>query len=163
MARSRVELMGLEYEAERMVRSGTSRAEVARILGVHPQTLACWALRGGWRKKDLDMERSVATTRRVVRNVAAAHAWESEKRSVLEEQTRVMREAIMLIAEGDSAGAARLLAGVRDRVVPALPGLDTRDEYAVEAETLRVSLGDAAKKYDEGYVPPPIGEDVPDD
>ena len=137
MARSRVELFGLEFEAERLVRSGESRAEVARRLNVHPQTLACWALRGGWRKKDLDLERSVATTRRVVRNLAASHAWEEEKRAILEAQGRLMREAITLLAAGDSTGAANLLAGMRDRVVHALPGLDERDEYAVEAEQLK--------------------------
>lgn len=137
MARSHVELFGLEFEAERLVRSGESRAEVARRLNVHPQTLAGWALRGGWRKKDLDLERSVAITRRVVRKVAASHAWEEEKRAILDGQERLIREAITLLAAGDGAGAGRLLAGMRDRVVHALPGLDERDEYAVEAEQLK--------------------------
>jgi uncharacterized protein YjcR len=67
MARSSVELMGLAYEAEGLVREGESRADVARWLGVHPQTLAGWALTGGWRKKDLDLERSAGTTRRTRR------------------------------------------------------------------------------------------------
>ena len=48
MARSYAELMGLEFEAERLVRAGESRAEVSRRLGVHPTTLSGWALRGGW-------------------------------------------------------------------------------------------------------------------
>ena len=66
MTRSYAELMGLEVEAERLVRMGESRAEVSRRLGVHPQTLATWALRGGWRKKDLDMERHVEIARETV-------------------------------------------------------------------------------------------------
>lgn len=110
MARSRVELMGLEYEAERMVRSDVARAEVARMLGVHQQTLAGWALRGGWRRKDLDMERSGVMTRRVIRNVATAHAWEAAKQSLEAEQVWLMREAGRAIACGDGAGLARLLA-----------------------------------------------------
>lgn len=47
MARSHVELMGLEYEAERLVRSGESRAEVSRLLGVSVQTLAGEDQEGG--------------------------------------------------------------------------------------------------------------------
>jgi hypothetical protein len=137
MARSYVELMGLEYEAERLVRSGESRAEVARLLGVHPQTLAGWALRGGWRTKDLDRERSGAITRRVVRNVAAAHAWEGHKRDVAEARLRVMREAFALIAAGEGEAAAALLAGMRGDELKALPPLDTRDEAQVEREALR--------------------------
>ena len=117
MSRSGVELMGLRYEAERLVRQGESRADVARMLGVHPQTLAGWALKDGWRKKDLDLERSGAITRRVIRNVAAAHGWEREKRAMLEAQGLAMREAIGLIAAGDGAGLARLLAGMREEEI----------------------------------------------
>lgn len=40
VSRSYSGLMGLEFEAERLVRSGESRAEVSRRLDVHPQTLA---------------------------------------------------------------------------------------------------------------------------
>jgi len=39
---------------------------VARLLGVHPQTLAGWALKFGWRKKDLDIERAAGITRRTL-------------------------------------------------------------------------------------------------
>lgn len=144
MARSRVELMGLEFEAERLVRAGESRAQVSRVLGVSVQTLAGWALRGGWRKKDIELEKSGAITRRVIRNVAAGHAWEAARRSIEAEQVWVMREAGAVAAAGDGAGLARLMAmapeGMRARplleaeaVVEAGPGLGAR-HGAVGAE-----------------------------
>lgn len=110
MTRSRVELMGLAFEAERLVRAGESRAEVSRMLGVSVQTLAGWALRGGWRKKDLELEASGAITRRVIRNVAAGHVWAQARRSLEAEQAEMMREVGQCVAAGDGAGLARLMA-----------------------------------------------------
>lgn len=124
MAKSSVEIYGLQYEAERLVRSGESRAEVSRMLNVHPQTLAGWALRGGWRKKDLDIERSAATTKRVIRNLAVTRGWEAEKHVLLAEQRRLMREAIAMIAAGDAVGLAGLLAQAGEEGMEALPALE---------------------------------------
>lgn len=111
MARSYAELMGLEFEAERLVRAGESRAEVSRRLGVPLQTLAGWALRGGWRKKDLDLERNADLTRRTLvairdgnRVVDAEHALRARMRAF-------MREAVELLAEGSEA-SLRKLAGM---------------------------------------------------
>lgn len=145
MARSHVELMGLEFEAERLVRSGTSRAEVARLLGVHPQTLSTWALRGGWRKKDLELEASGKITRRVVANVAASHGWARERTGFEAEQRRLVREAIGLIVAGDGEGLARLMAqapadGMRARPVlesgviadPRMEGIRSIGDFPVE-------------------------------
>lgn len=137
MTRSRVELMGLEFEAERLVRAGESRAEVSRILGVSMQTLAGWALRGGWRKKDLELEASGAIARRVIRNVAAGHVWAQARRSREAGQAEVMREVGACVAAGDGAGLARLMAEAgegmsarpclaADKVVEAGPGLGAR-------------------------------------
>lgn len=137
MARSRVELMGLEFEAERLVRAGESRAEVSRMLGVSVQTLAGWALRGGWRRKDLELEKSGVITRRVIRNVAAGHVWAQARRALEAEQAAVMREAGAALAAGDGVGLARLMAeapegmGARpvleaEPVVEAGPGLGAR-------------------------------------
>lgn len=115
MARSYSELMGLEFEAERLVRSGESRAEVSRRLGVHPQTLATWALRGGWRKKDLDMERSheaTLSTLRAIRDGNRAVDAQNDLRAKLE---GTMREAVALLADGGAEALAkleRMLAGV---------------------------------------------------
>jgi hypothetical protein len=109
-------MMGLEYEAERLVRSGMPRAEVSRMLGVHTQTLAQWALQGQWRKKDLDLEGSGSETQRTIRNVATAHARRKLERDTLEAQARVVREAIRLIAEKGPEAAGdlrRLMARVR--------------------------------------------------
>lgn len=147
MVRSRVELMGLEFEAERLVREGVSRADVSRMLGVHPQTLAGWALKGGWRKKDLDLERSGATTRRTILNVAASHAWKRVTDTAQAEQLKLMQEAFLAIADGDGRGAARALEQVKTDLLTASPSLDFRDEYRAEAEAMRAkgirSLGDA--------------------
>lgn len=137
MARSRVELMGLEFEAERLVRAGTPRAEVSRILGVSVQTLAGWALRGGWRRKDLELEASGAITRRVIRDVAAGHVWAEARRALEAGQVELMREAGAAMAAGDGVGLARLMVaapeGMRARpvleavaVVEAGPGLGAR-------------------------------------
>ena len=137
MARSRVELMGLEFEAERLVRAGESRAEVSRVLGVSVQTLAGWALRGGWRRKDIELEKSGVITRRVIRNVAAGHVWAEARRALEAEQAEVMREVGVAMAAGDGVGLARLMVaapeGMRARpvlegeaVVVAGPGLGAR-------------------------------------
>jgi hypothetical protein len=115
MARSYSECMGLEVEAERLVRCGVSRAEVSVRLGVHPQTLAAWALRGRWRKKDLDMERSAEIAREVIlliRNGNNGAARQKEQRARLE---AAMREAVGLLADGGEEALAkldRMLAGM---------------------------------------------------
>jgi hypothetical protein len=125
MARSRVEMLGLEYEAERLVREGMSRAEVSRMLGVHTQTLAQWALQGRWRKKDLDLERSGRTTKRTIRNIAGAHERRRVERETLEGQARVVREAIRLITEKGPGAAGKLAALIAEvRELPALPGME---------------------------------------
>jgi transposase-like protein len=115
MSRSFAELMGLEYEAERLVRAGVSRAEVARRLGVHPQTLAGWALRGGWRKKDLDMERNAEITRKTLVAIREGNR-AADGQDALRARMRVfMREAVELLAAADEAAMAELerrLAGV---------------------------------------------------
>lgn len=81
---------------------------MSRRLGVPLQTLAGWALRGGWRKKDLDMERNADLTRRTLcairdgnRAVDAEHALRARMRAF-------MREAVELLAAGDGAALAEL-------------------------------------------------------
>ncbi len=143
MARSGVELMGLQYEAERLVRSGVSRAEVSRLLDVSVQTLAGWALRGGWRKKDLELELSGKITRRVVANVAAGHAWARERRAFVEQQGALTREAIGLIAAGEGEKLARLMAGAPETGMRARPVLGVIEMADPGVEALR-SLGETA-------------------
>ena len=115
MARSYSELMGLEFEAERLVRSGESRAEVSRRLGVHPQTLATWALRGGWRKKDLDMERSSEATLRTLRAIRDGNRAVEAQNDLRTKLSETMREAVALLADGGAEALAkleRMLSGV---------------------------------------------------
>lgn len=117
MARAYAELMGLEFEAERLVRMGESRAEVSRRLGVHPQTLAGWALRGGWRKKDLDMERNKAITRATILTIREGNRAVDAERALRGRMVGFMREAVRLLAEGDEGALAELdrrLAGVEN-------------------------------------------------
>lgn len=108
MGRSNAELMGLEYEAERLVRMGESRAEVSRRLGVHPQTLATWALRGGWRKKDLDMERHEEVARETIRTIRNGNRAVEAQHAARARLSGFMREAVELLAAGDDASLEEL-------------------------------------------------------
>ncbi len=110
MARSYSEIMGLQMEAERLVRMGESRADVSRRLGVSVQTLAGWALAGGWRKKDLDMERSGEATRATIRAIGEGNAQDRMRRQVQGELADVMRQAVVLLADGSAASLARVQA-----------------------------------------------------
>lgn len=111
MARSYAELMGLEVEAERLVRCGESRADVARRLGVHPSTLSIWALRGGWRQKDLDLERSADAARETVMAIRHGNRQADAQKLAREQLGGFMREAVALLAEGSEA-SLRKLAGM---------------------------------------------------
>lgn len=119
MPRSYPELMGLEIEAERLVRMGESRAEVSRRLGVHPMTLAGWALRGGWRKKDLDRERSAEATRETILAIRRGNRAADAENRVRAEVAQVLREALRLLAEaGEEDGLARALKLVEAAAAP---------------------------------------------
>ena len=105
MSRSYAELLGLEMEAERLVRSGESRAEVSRRLGVHVSTLSQWALKGGWRRKDIELERSGEATRRTLHAIRDGNRAVDAQAALRAELAVVMRAAVRLLAEG-GAGAA---------------------------------------------------------
>lgn len=108
MARSYAELLGLEVEAERLVRSGESRAEVSRRLGVHVSTLSQWALKGGWRRKDLDLERSREATRRTLHAIRDGNRAADAQAALRAELALVMREAVRLLADGGEGAIERL-------------------------------------------------------
>ena len=117
MARSYAELMGLEVEAERLVRCGESRAEVSRRLGVHPQTLATWALRGGWRQKDLDLERSAEASRETIMAIRHGNRQADAQKLAREQLGVFMREAVERNRPIDPAfwgfgGGGTLIAGM---------------------------------------------------
>jgi hypothetical protein len=73
----------LKVEAERRVRAGDTRADVARDLGVPLSTIGLWATLGGWRRKDIayevDEERGRAALARIA-ETSAAQVAASEKR-----------------------------------------------------------------------------------
>lgn len=85
--RTKAELDVLRAEAERRVRAGESRAEVSRALGVHLQTLAEWALRFGWRQKDLEAERREELVREAETRLEALKAREAETTDAAVEAT----------------------------------------------------------------------------
>ena len=104
MSRSYAELMGLEVEAERLVRSGESRAEVSRRLG--------------WRKKDLDLERSGEATRRTLHNIREGNRAVDAQEALRADMAVVMREAVMLLADGGEGAMEKLHRPLSGRAAP---------------------------------------------
>jgi hypothetical protein len=127
MARSFGEMMALEVEAERLVRCGESRAEVSRRLGVHPQTLACWALRGGWRKKDLDMERGAEIARETILAIRHGNRAVEAQKEARARLGGVMREAVALLADGGEDALEKL-----DRLLAGMEGVKRLEAPKVE-------------------------------
>ncbi len=131
MRRSGAEIMGLQYEAERLVRQGMARAEVSRRLGVHTQTLAQWALQGGWRKKDLDYARSTEATRKTILVIRGANEAAAERRALEAEVSRVLKLAVELLGEGSADSLERVRAmveGMRQPVLLAPPRVELEPE-----------------------------------
>lgn len=63
--RDDAETIRLQQEAERRVRAGQSRPDISRELGLPLHLLASWALKGGWRIKDIRAEQSAQERRRL--------------------------------------------------------------------------------------------------
>lgn len=118
MTRSYSELMGLEFEVERLVRSGESRAEVSRRLGVSTSTLSQWALSGGWRKKDLDMERSTEATLETLRTIRDGNRAVDAQNALRAKLGETMREAVALLGDGGSEALAKLERMLSGMVAP---------------------------------------------
>jgi hypothetical protein len=112
----------ITLEAERRVRAGEPQVDVARALGIPPSTLAEWARRGGWRRKDLiavrDAERGemvlglinqLTTEERAKSNAAAA-----EMRAALEasraEFAAIIPDGMLPAASGGGPVPAHKLA-----------------------------------------------------
>jgi hypothetical protein len=107
--KTRQEMIEITVEAERRVRAGEARAEVARALGIPLSTLSGWAHRGGWRRKDLVAVRDAERGQVASKLIAALTVAEREK---MEERAEKMREAIEAskaeleaIAPGELPGA----------------------------------------------------------
>ncbi len=147
--------MGLEAEAERLVRMGESRAEVSRRLGVHPQTLAGWALRGGWRRKDLEMERHQEIARATISAIRAGNAQVDQRNAARAQLKGFMREAVRLLAAGDEGSLlelSRRLGGVENQRTLEAPKVELAPDTMVAGMR---SLGEAG----DGEREPMVDED----
>jgi hypothetical protein len=100
----------ITIEAERRVRAGEPRAEVARALGIPLSTLSDWAHRGGWRRKDLVAVRNVERGKMVLGLINQVTADERERREADAAKLRNALEAskvefAALAASGKLPGA----------------------------------------------------------
>lgn len=78
-ARTPSEIEALKKEAERRVRAGENRLDVARRIGVSTSTLSNWAAVGGWRRKDLDAEINEARGRAMLETITESVARDREE------------------------------------------------------------------------------------
>jgi transposase len=99
--RSTAELELLAAEAERLVRAGESRADVAHTLGVPLSTMTDWARKGGWLRRDLDAEREPEQARLVAERIAQLRAGEEERRLAV--QRRNLSLAAIIAAAATAA------------------------------------------------------------
>jgi hypothetical protein len=104
------EMREITFEAERRVRAGEPQANVASALGIPASTLATWAQRGGWRRKDLIAVRNVARGEMVlglIENLTAVEREKSQAKAVkLREALEVSKAEFEATApDGRLAGA----------------------------------------------------------
>lgn len=86
----------LKAEAEMRVRSGQSRADVSRELGIPLPTLAQWACQGGWRRKDLEEDRAQEQVRNAGRRILALRARDQTRARRLKELMAEMQALLAL-------------------------------------------------------------------
>jgi hypothetical protein len=77
--RSTAELEALSAEAERLVRAGESRADVALALDVPLSTMTDWARKGRWLRRDLEAEQRPELTRLMTAKIAELRAREKQQ------------------------------------------------------------------------------------
>lgn len=127
------EVQSLINEAERRVRAGIPRAEVARALDIPLSTLAGWAHKGGWRRMDMIAVRDAERGQMILGMIDQLTAAEHEKK--LAEAGR-MREALEASkAELDAVAPAGRLSGAQ------LPG--AMGEGPVPAQKLAMGMADS--------------------
>jgi hypothetical protein len=116
--RSEAETAALAAEAERRVRAGEKHADVADALGVPPSTLADWARRGGWRRKDLGFERNAERGRLALQEIALMVAREREgilKQTAEAKEIAAATDAAMNKADPEGEGQPTALLAVSAR------------------------------------------------
>jgi len=103
--RSTAELEALSAEAERRVRAGESRADVACALSVPLSTLTDWARKGRWLRRDLDIESAPHAARLVAERIARIRAHEEEQRAArLRRETPTATAATTGVGGGSVGG-----------------------------------------------------------
>ena len=120
-------------EAERRVRAGEPRAEVARALGIPVSTVATWAHRGGWRRKDLVTFRSDEMGQLALKVMTDLSGEESERK---QNQAAELRKALEA-----SRAEFQAIAPVGQLPGPQLPG--PMGEGPVPARKLAMAMADS--------------------
>jgi hypothetical protein len=99
--RSKIVRDTLKAEAERRVRAGEARADVAQSLGLAQSTLAQWACQGGWRLKDIEAEAANELAEAAARRIADSLASDAARRLAEEEARRRAAEAHAALVASD--------------------------------------------------------------
>jgi transcriptional regulator with XRE-family HTH domain len=98
------EQYAITLEAERRVRAGESRADVAQALGIPPSTVAEWARKGGWRRKDLIAVRDEARGEMILGLIgeltAEEHARQNENVTKLRQALEASKAELETVAPG---------------------------------------------------------------
>jgi transcriptional regulator with XRE-family HTH domain len=98
----------LKKEAERRVRAGENRTDVARRLGLSPSTLSNWAADGGWRRKDIDSEINAERGRIMLEKIAEIVASDHQEAAERTAKSREVSEAAfarLRSADPENSGA----------------------------------------------------------
>jgi hypothetical protein len=98
------EQYAITMEAERRVRAGESQADVAQALGIPTSTVADWARKGGWRRKDLVAVRNVARGDMILGLIdeitAEEHARQNENIQKLRQALEASKAELETVAPG---------------------------------------------------------------
>jgi hypothetical protein len=132
--RSKIERDTLKVEAERRVREGEARANVAQSLGVAQSTLAQWACAGGWRLKDIETEKADELAETAARRVADGLARDAARRMAEEDARRRAADAhAALLASDPNTSYRKRVAANLDRLIERLER-EKREKREAEAK-----------------------------
>ncbi|HVY90530.1 MAG TPA: hypothetical protein VG942_16815 [Hyphomonadaceae bacterium] len=87
---ARIESYGLALEAERRAREGQPFSLISRTLGVPLSTLNYWALKGCFRRCDLDEEAAIERTKVLIERIMKARVREKAEKEELAAQLRAV-------------------------------------------------------------------------
>jgi hypothetical protein len=112
--RSPSETGALKSEAERRVRAGENRIDVAHRLGLSPSTLANWAAEGGWRRKDLDSEIDAERGRAMLGKIAAAVARDRRESAEKTAKSRELADGAQALLREADPGNSGAMPGLKE-------------------------------------------------